>query len=154
MPPPQYQPHNNGPFHFRFPPNGHPSPPGRNSPQKSPPVASSPPTPLKSPSSPPTTITGEKKISNAGNTFLMHTEDYVVRAPKDVQLKNRWNKMFVDARNSGIYSHNKRLLLTEMKKIDLSCPEEVFLLLEDTLSLNNLRREDAKKVVTSALKLQ
>lgn len=155
MSPPNYP---GGPPQIRFPLNG---PPGSNMPasrpsgQRSPHVAPPSTPPLKSTSSVAAShISGEKKVSNAGNTFLMHTEDYVIKIPKDLKLKNKWNRMFDDARNIGIFSHNKKLLLNELKKLDLTCSEEVFLLLEDTLSMGNLNREDAKKVVISSLKLQ
>lgn len=150
MPPPS------GPPQFKFPPNG-PNFPQRPPTHFSSQSTSSPPTSLAPKAAPPSSSpssTVEKKVSSAGTAFLMHTEDYTIKVPKDLKLKNKWNKIFDDTRNSGIFSHNKKLLLNEFKKLDLTCPEEVFLLLEDTLSMGNLNREDAKKVVTSSLKLQ
>ena len=126
MSPPNYP---GGPPQIRFPLNG---PPGSNMPasrpsgQRSPHVAPPSTPPLKSTSSVAAShISGEKKVSNAGNTFLMHTEDYVIKIPKDLKLKNKWNRMFDDARNIGIFSHNKKLLLNELKKLDLTCSEAV-----------------------------
>ena len=77
-----------------------------------------------------------------------------MKCPRDLRLKSRWIAMYEKEKSRTIFMQNKKMLLGEFRKLDLSVDDEVFLLLEDSLSVHVFTRDDAKRLASSSLKLQ
>lgn len=97
---------------------------------------------------------GEKRIPHSGSAFLLYLEEYTMNVPKDLNLKSKWLRMSEEQKLKHTFQANRKALLTEFKKLDLKCADEIFLLLEDSLSSILLSKDDAKRVVLTSLKLQ
>ena len=96
----------------------------------------------------------QKKLSPSGNAFLQYLESYTISTPTDINLKSRWIKMHQERSKKNIFNANKKILMQEFKKFDTICKEDIFLLLEDTLSSGLISREEAKSISLKSIKLQ
>jgi len=96
----------------------------------------------------------DKKLSASGIEFLSYLEDYSMAPPKEVNLKARWGRLFDEQRGRAAFQTNKKAILSELRRLDLSCSDDVLVLLEDFLSGPLFTREETRRVVLTALKLQ
>jgi hypothetical protein len=103
---------------------------------------------------PPSSSDSGKKLSATATTFLQSLQSVSINAPRDVHLKSRWHHLSLKQRERSFFQANKKVLSTEFKRLDLTCRDELFLLMEDSLSTCLIPREEARRIATDALKIQ
>lgn len=96
----------------------------------------------------------EKKLSTTATTFLQSLQSVSISAPSDVHLKSRWQQLCVKQRERSFFQANKKVLSTEFKRLDLTCRDELFMLMEDSLSTCVIPKEEARRIAIDALKMQ
>lgn len=96
----------------------------------------------------------EKSVCASGKAFLNLVEHLHIDPPREHGLRSVWDQMIDDEIGGKILKANKRSINIEMKKCNIKRVSGALKALEDVLKRQVLSREDVKKALLNAIKLQ